>query len=326
MAEPLNQSGVRGGNADLLDAALRSRLDALDILSRRVVAGRLRGDRRSRRIGGNSNEAAGFRDYSPGDDPRFVDWNIYARLDRLLLKLFIREEELPVHMMVDCSASCDWGEPNKLLYIKRLAAALGYVALVNHHRVAIHGMPHSGSGMLHGRARIPRLLRFLADLPAGAAPGETGFEDFCRSFITALARRSAGGGGGGGAGVCIVLSDFLFREDISRGLAFLTTSGHDLFCLQVLAPQELEPQNAACFQPGGQTRLIDMEDRRAAATRISRESVEQYKTNLRHHSQRVQKEVERRGGRFLAARTDIPIDRLVLSCLREGRLLAGSAE
>jgi uncharacterized protein (DUF58 family) len=325
MAQYPKYSGLGCGHLDLLDAALRKKLDALDLLSRRIVAGRLRGDRPTRRIGGgggDSNELADFRDYSPGDDPRFVDWNAYARLDRLLLRLFTREEELPVHLLLDCSPSCDWGEPNKLLYIKRLAAALGYVALVNHHRITIHAMSHRSSESLRDRARIPRLLRFLSDLPVTSDQGENRFEDMCRKFISNGAPRGIGAGGGGGAGVCILLSDFLFRENLSDGFRLLHSAGHDLFCLQVLSPQEFEPETSASFKASGEVKLIDIEDRRTCPAKISPESLAEYKANLRNHNQRVQTEIKRYGGQFVTARTDLPVDRLVLDCLRRARLLA----
>src|SRR5580704_10898007 len=102
--------------ADLLDPDFISRLDRLDILSRKILAGKLRGEKLTRRTE-SSVDLADFRDYAPGDDPRFIDWNIYARLDRLLLKLFLAEEDFFLHVLMDTSRSCDYGEPNKWMYI-----------------------------------------------------------------------------------------------------------------------------------------------------------------------------------------------------------------
>src|SRR5580698_9752869 len=120
----------------LLDPSFMSRLDQLDILSRKLLAGKLKGERRSKRRG-QSVEFADYRDYVVGDDLRFIDWNIYARLDRLFLKLFFEEEDLSLFILVDMSKSCDFGNPNKALYIKKVAAALGYIGLVNYNRVHI---------------------------------------------------------------------------------------------------------------------------------------------------------------------------------------------
>src|SRR5882757_2169247 len=113
----------------LLSPEFMARLDQLDVLSRKLLAGKMKGERRSKRRG-QSVEFADYRNYVIGDDLRFIDWNIYARLDRLFLKLFLEEEDLAVYVLVDVSKSTDYGNPNKALYLRKVAAALGYVALV----------------------------------------------------------------------------------------------------------------------------------------------------------------------------------------------------
>src|SRR5438046_3951510 len=118
----------------LLDPTFMARLDQLDVVSRKLLSGKLKGERRSKRRG-QSVEFADYRNYVIGDDLRFIDWNIYARLDRLFLKLFLEEEDLALYILVDVSKSCDYGEPNKARYIRQVAAALGYVGLVNYNRV-----------------------------------------------------------------------------------------------------------------------------------------------------------------------------------------------
>src|SRR6478672_10090561 len=120
----------------LLDPAFMARLDQLDLMSRKLLAGKMKGERRSKRRG-QSVEFADYRNYVIGDDLRFIDWNIYARLERLFLKLFLEEEDLSLYLLIDVSKSCDFGEPNKAMYIKQVAAALGYVGLVNYNRVTI---------------------------------------------------------------------------------------------------------------------------------------------------------------------------------------------
>src|SRR6185369_8387572 len=106
------------------------------------LAGKLKGERRSKRRG-QSVEFADYRNYVVGDDLRFIDWNIYARLDRLFLKLFMEEEDLSLYVIVDVSKSCDFGDPNKAMYLKRVAAALGYIGLVNYNRVTISAVSDS---------------------------------------------------------------------------------------------------------------------------------------------------------------------------------------
>src|SRR5438105_9525388 len=156
----------------LLDPQFMARLDQLDVLSRKLLAGKLKGERRSKRRG-QSVEFADYRNYTIGDDLRFIDWNIYARLDRLFLKLFLEEEDLSLYILVDVSKSCDFGDPNKGLYMKQVAAALGYVGLVNYNRVHISAMAEgivADTGALRGRRRVAQMIEFLSKLePQGAS-------------------------------------------------------------------------------------------------------------------------------------------------------------
>src|SRR6476660_6739849 len=123
----------------LLDPTFMARLDQLALISRKLLAGKMKGERRSKRRG-QSVEFADYRNYVIGDDLRFIDWNIYARLDRLFLKLCLEEEDLSLYVLLDVSKSCDYGNPHKALYLKRVAAALGYVGLVNYNRVHLTAM------------------------------------------------------------------------------------------------------------------------------------------------------------------------------------------
>ena len=122
----------------LLTPEFMARLDQLDILSRKIFAGRMKGERRSKRKG-ESVEFADYRNYVVGDDLRFLDWNIYGRLEKLLVKLFMEEEDLNVTILFDVSKSMQWGKPSKALYVKRVAAALAYIGLVNYDRVSLYG-------------------------------------------------------------------------------------------------------------------------------------------------------------------------------------------
>ena len=127
----------------LFDEPFLRKLERLALLSRRAMAGQLQGERRSPKRG-QSVEFADFRPYAPGDDFRRIDWNAYARLERFFIKLFVKEEDLTVHLLVDTSRSMDWGEPNKLWYAARAAGALGYVALAGLDRVTVTAMGNGG--------------------------------------------------------------------------------------------------------------------------------------------------------------------------------------
>src|SRR5438270_2310293 len=150
----------------LLDPAFMARLDQLDVMSRKLLAGKMKGERRSKRRG-QSVEFADFRNYVVGDDLRFIDWNIYARLDKLFLKLFLEEEDLSLYVLLDVSKSCDFGNPNKAQYMKKVAAALGYIGLVNYNRVTIAAMADgivAETGGMRGRRRVSQMIDFVQNL------------------------------------------------------------------------------------------------------------------------------------------------------------------
>src|SRR3954466_6069381 len=137
----------------LLAPEFMARLDQLDLMSRKLLAGKMKGERRSKRRG-QSGEFADYRNYVIGDDLRFIDWNIYARLEKLFLKLFLEEEDLSLYVLVDVSKSSDYGTPNKALYMKKVAASLGYIGLVNYNRVSIAAMSDgivAETGAMRGR-------------------------------------------------------------------------------------------------------------------------------------------------------------------------------
>ncbi len=149
------------------------RLDRLDVLSRKVLLGKLKGERRSKRRG-QSVEFADYRNYVIGDDLRRIDWNLYARLDKLFLRLFMEEEDLSLSILFDMSRSMDFGDPGKLDYQKRLVAALGYIGLVNYNRVHLFAFAEGVVGHLpnlRGRRPIPQMLDFLMMQVPSDRPG-----------------------------------------------------------------------------------------------------------------------------------------------------------
>ena len=148
-----------------------AQLERLELVRRKIFRGRMKGERRSKRKG-QSVEFADFRNYVPGDDLRFIDWNTYARLDRLFLKLFLEEEDLHFYALIDASPSMDFGTPTKLQYAKQLAAALGFIGLVRADRVRIETLGQSlrqRGPVLRGRKSVWRMLDYLT----GIEPGET---------------------------------------------------------------------------------------------------------------------------------------------------------
>jgi uncharacterized protein (DUF58 family) len=291
---------------ELISGALMSKLERLDLVSRKIFSGKIHGERRSRRRG-TSVDFADYRPYSPGDDLRFVDWNIYARLDALFLKLFLEEEDLALGIVIDTSASMDWGNPNKLNFCRRLAMALGYIGLVNHNRVSMHGFDGRGLSslrMLRGKRRTRELGTWLLDLQAGTPEDAGGFESAMKTL--ALSRR--------GRGVLIVLSDFMEPDGIDAGLRLLGGRGDEVICLQVLAPEEVDP--AGCGL-SGDLRLQDIEGYGDVEITVTPALLRSYKERLDSYCMRLRTDCVRRGMRHLAVHTSTDLESILVETMRQ---------
>ncbi len=293
---------------ELLDANLMARIGQLDLVSRKIFAGKIQGERRSKRRG-QSVEFADFRQYVHGDDLRFVDWNIYGRLDRLFLKIFLEEEDLSLMLVVDTSASMDWGTPSKFLFAQKLAMALGYIGLVNHNRVSLAAFGEN-TGLqklsnLRGRRRTSEMGKWMLNLQPGGAGT---FEESMKAL--ALSRQ--------GRGVMILVSDFLFKDGYEKGLRYITGRGYDVWCIQTLAPQETDP---AAHGLAGDYRLVDSEDRDEAEVTASPALIEQYRANLGAWCANLRDFCVRRSIMHLVVETSTEVDVLVLEYLRKRGLL-----
>ena len=296
---------------DLVSGELIARVTRLDLASRKIFAGHVKGERRSKKRG-ESVEFADHRPYVSGDDLRHIDWNIYGRLDRMFMKLFLEEEDLSLHVAVDCSASMDCGNPSKFEFIQKAAATLAYIGLVNMNRVTLTAIAHTfddegalvdAGGIrstlrnLRGRRRVREVGDWLCRLePAGAGD----FSDAARRI--ALTRQ--------GKGVMVILSDFFFKEGYEQGLRYLLGRGYDLVVIQVLSPQEVEPDI------GGDLRLRDVEDGDAAEVTISGPLLKRYKANLAAYCKELHQFCIRREITFLTIQSDLAMDALMLDYLR----------
>ena len=289
---------------ELLDPDFMARLDSLDVLSRKILQGKLQGERRSKRRG-QSVEFADHRPYVAGDDLRFVDWNIYGRLEQLFLKLFLEEQDLTIHIVIDTSASLSFGEPAKELFIRKLTAALGYVSLVNNNRLTISSFSEGVKGQLknmRGRNYIAAMAEFLLTV---VCEGPSHFDSACRQLVA----------GRIGSGIMIVLSDFLFKEGFDTGLRRLIGRQYDLYVIQVLSPQELAPELT------GDLKLVDIEDADTAEITISTALLKYYKRNLTAYCNELKDFCARRGAAYVLADSADSVESLTLNYLRRIRLL-----
>ncbi|MEM9066658.1 MAG: DUF58 domain-containing protein [Planctomycetota bacterium] len=259
---------------DLLGDGLVARLDRLDVLSRKVFSGKMPGERRSKKRG-QSVEFDDYRQYVPGDDLRRIDWNVFARHDKFVLKLFKEDEDLGVHILLDDSPSMHAGEPPKRIAAHRLAASLGYIGLVNQNRVTIsllrqeEGTPTLlRPSSMRGRSSVQRLSAFVLGSLNGtlAESGISANELTLRppteplsAGLIAFAKHLGIGG------VVFVISDllepvWLDPESRRTPLNALVAGGKaDPVCLQVLSPSELDPTLDVTRGLTGDLRLTDAE-------------------------------------------------------------------
>jgi uncharacterized protein (DUF58 family) len=282
----------------LLSPDLLARLEKMELLSRKVFRGRMKGERRSPRKG-QSVEFADFRNYVAGDDLRFVDWNTYARLEKLFLKMFLEEEDLHFYALIDASSSMDFGEPTKLKFAVQLAAALGFIGLVRGDRVKIETLgqsPRDASPVFRGRRSLWRMLDHLENIQPGQSGDLTaGVKNFCLRNT--------------GKGIVILISDLMDKGGYEPALRYLASRQMDVYVMQVLSPVEFEPDVQ------GDLRLIDCEDGDEAEITVSMPLIKRYKQTLAAFVDSAREFCNRRGMSYLLARSETPIEELLTGYL-----------
>jgi len=290
-------------NSPLLSPELLAKLERLELVTRKIFRGRLKGERRSRRKG-QSIEFADFRSYVPGDDLRLLDWNLYARLEKLIIKLFLEEEDLHFYALIDASRSMDFGDPTKLRYAKQLAAALGYIGLVRADRVKIEtlGTNNAVSPVLRGRRSLWRMLEVLDAIePGDQVPLAESVKRFCL-------RNS-------GRGIVLLITDLMDKDGYEPALRYLVAQRLDVYVVQVLSKEEIDPDIV------GDLKLVDSEDDDTAEITVSAPLLARYKKTLAALTSGAQEFCSRRGMNYLLANNQIPVEDLVSLYLRKRGLV-----
>jgi uncharacterized protein (DUF58 family) len=288
----------------LLDPKFLARLEQLELVSRKIFLGRMKGERRSKRKG-QSVEFADYRNYVVGDDLRFLDWNLFARLERLFIRLFFEEEDLHFYILLDNSLSMDFGTPTKLHFAKQVAAALGFIGLVNMDRVVVEAFNDRLTQSMppaRGRRSLWRLMDFLQKIePAGPSD----LKKALRSFSIKCS----------GKGIVVLLSDFMDKGGYEDALRYLLARQLDIYVIQVLSQEEIEPEIV------GDLRLVDVEDEDVAEITVSGPLLKRYKQNLAAYRAALHQFCSRRGVTCLFTSNQVPFDRLVLTNLRQRGLV-----
>ena len=292
----------------LIDSELMAKLDQLDVVSRKIFTGKLQGERRSKKRG-QSVEFADYRNYVPGDDLRYIDWNVYGRLDQLFLKLFLEEEDLSLYLVIDTSESMNYGDPDKLIFCQKLAMALGYIGLVNYNRVTLVSFNEGRIDRLsnlRGRRKTRQMGNWiLSQTPSGTSDFESAMKTI------ALSRE--------GKGVMVILSDFLYKSGYEKGLRYLMGGGFDTYALQIFSPQEIDPVASGALS--GDLKLRDVEDGDISEVTISGALVKKYKENMNAYCTKLRDYCIRRSMVHMILRTDMSMETLILEYLRKRGLL-----
>ncbi len=283
-------------------------LERLSLAARKAVAGQIQGERRSPRRG-QSVEFADFRPYVAGDDFRRIDWNAYARLEKFFIKLFVEEEDLTVHFLVDASRSMRWGEPQKLNYALRAAGALGYVSLCGLDRVTVAPI-RSGNGAHfpphRGKRQALALFDFLEKL---------GKEDNNEKTHIDPAARLRGYAAGATSGGLLVLFSDLMDDGWKEGLSALTARGFQVSVVHILSPDEINPVLE------GDLKLVDVEEDSALEVTADYALLADYRKHLAEWQAETAEFCARRIINYVPVETSLPLEQLLFNWMKRKGVL-----
>lgn len=305
VASPVSRRPPPAPNDELFDDDFQRKLDYLALVSRRVFAGRMRAERRTKKSG-SGVEFADHRDYVAGDDFRYLDWNVYQRFGRLLVRLYEEEEDLSIYIVIDSSSSMGFSSQRKFRYAKRLCAALAYVGLANLDRITIvattdrieERMPTA-----RGKARIFKVLQFLRGLEAS---GVTDLGDAMKSFVAQHKRR----------GLVIVLSDLYDPQGFERGINVLRYNKFEPFVLHITDPSDASPKLA------GDVRIYDCETGEEREVTVTPKVLTQFRSAYEGYLAEVKKFCTDRQVPYVPADVNVAFDELVLRVLRRGGFIS----
>lgn len=295
---------VTDDRSALFDEEFLKKLEYLALVARKTFTGQLRAERRTKKIG-SGIEFADHRKYTAGDDFRYLDWNVYGRLDRLLLRLFEEEEDLHIYILVDCSTSMQLGQPMKLHYAMQVAAALCYIGLANLDRVGIVPFSdrlHDRLAPARGKRRIFKVFEFLRTIEVG---GATRLDECMDKFVHREKRR----------GLAVVISDFYDPKGFEAGINELRYNKFEPFVLQIFDDKEASPALH------GDLTIVDCETGESKEVTVSRSLLEAYKAEHAKYCAELDAFCTKRAIPYFRTSTALPFDELVLRIFREGGFL-----
>jgi len=298
-------AGVRATTEeDTFDDEFQRKLETLAVVSKRVFSGAMRAERRTRKTG-SGVEFADHRDYVPGDDFRYLDWNVWQRMGRLLIRLYEEEEDLSIYFIIDASSSMGFGDGEKLRHAKRLVAALAYVGLANLDRVTIVGASDAIDGRMpetRGKSRIFRVFRFLRDVRPS---GETDLESAIKTFVAQHKRR----------GLAVLVSDLYDHKGFEKGINALRFAKFEPFVLHVVDDKERTPELR------GDVRVYDCETGDEREVTVTAKVLDRYAKAYDDWLATVGKYCASKQVDYFRAEVTVPFDELILRVFRKGGFL-----
>ena len=288
----------------IFDQDFLRRLEYLDVVARKILSGRLRAERISMRRG-TSVEFEDYRNYSVGDDFRYLDWNIYGRLEELFLKLYKEEENLHLTVLLDTSESMRFGKPDKFTHARQVAAALAYIGMSNLDDATVQTFGADlgpATRRMRGKGQVRHLFEFLTGLPAN---GETDLRRSLRRFIGVQRRR----------GVVVVISDLYDRDGVIPALRYLKSRRHDVYVIHVVDQDEQDPPLR------GDLRLVDSETGAYRDITVTDTLRRRYREAFEGHAKLVESHCRSSETGYVRALTQVPFDALVLKILKRGGLV-----
>lgn len=289
----------------LFDNEFLKKLEYLELIARRLVFGKEHAQRISSRKGA-SIEFKDFREYTPGDDPRSVDWSVYARLGELVVKLYRQEQELDLVVLLDKSSSMRFGDPDKFNYAQKLSAALAYIGMCNMDSASVIPMAGTidrGRGRVRGRGAIFRLLEEISAIEPG---GTTDIAASVRSLVARVKR----------PGLVVLISDFYGLQNAQQAIDQLRFQKHQVYVVQVASPWELNPQIR------GELRMIDVETKDASDLVVTDSLLKKYKAAYEQFGTDLRRYCMKYAIGCSLAPTDVPFDEFLTNVLQRGGLVA----
>lgn len=279
--------------SQLFDSDFLKKLEQLVITSKITLVDGAAGNRKSR-AKGSSVEFSDYREYSIGDDFKRIDWNAYGRFEKLFIKLFMEEREAPVHIFLDNSKSMDWGEPNKGIASRRLAAALSYISLSSYDRVSLVCLNNTVDKYkpdLRGKNSFSQILNLLENLEYS---GTTDIFNTIAKFNLKS-----------GKGISIVISDLFTKGNLLDMINYFQFKKQEIYICHILAPQEVEPEI------GMSLRLIDIESGEFRDVTSSPDLIKSYKKVYKRFITNIEEICKKRGVNYIFMESSLPVERMV---------------